>query len=333
MMSDFSQNEKYTTLMELRKHHVETDRDKQILRHLNRLLMRDEHGNYLPRARRFTGDLETRGITIIEAAGSGKTTAVNRVLSRHPALQVKQGEDWPRYLRIQVPSPATLKSLGRAVLSATGLDRVAASTTAWEIWRIARHRLALLDIVVLWFDEAQDMFLSGSAREIDDMLKMLKTLMQNDSAVIPILSGTERLAEITSYDPQVNRRFTKVVPAPLAPGLDDANLLHLIEAFTDEIGLRFERDKLLAGRLIHASRCRFGRAVETILNAIECAVEECAPNLTTMHFAEAWGMQEGCDWERNVFVSPNWASIELDAGAAAFEAARTARQNLQAGRK
>ena len=79
--------------------------------------------------------------------------------------------------------------------------------------------------------------------------------------------------------------------------------------------------------------CRFGRAVETILNAIECAVEECAPNLTTMHFAEAWGMQEGCDWERNVFVSPNWASIELDAGAAAFEAARTARQNLQAGRK
>ncbi|WP_109313306.1 TniB family NTP-binding protein [Ruegeria sp. AU67] len=324
---------KFKSLMELRTYHVETDRDKQILRQLNRLLERDEQGNCLPRAVRFTGNLETRGIAIIEAAGGGKTTAVNRALSRHPALQDKQGEDWPRYLRIQVPSPASLKSLGRAVLTATGLNHVAASTTAWEIWHIARHRLTLLDIVVLWFDEAQDMFLSGSAREIDDMLKMLKTLMQNDSAVIPILSGTERLAEITSYDPQVNRRFTKVVPAPLAPGLDDGNLLHLIEFFSGEIGLHVEADNSLAGRLIHASRRRFGRAVETILNAIECAVEENASELTVMHFAQAWGMQEGCQWEQNVLVSPNWASIELDAGAEDFEAARTVRQQRQVGWK
>jgi hypothetical protein len=66
--------------------------------------------------------------------------------------------------------------------------------------------------------------------------------------------------------------------------------------------------------------------VETILNAIECAIEDEDDVLTMMHFAQAWGMHEGCDWEKNVFVSADWATIELDVGADEFEAARTTRQ-------
>ncbi len=316
----------------LRSIHVQTERDEKVLFQLNRLLKKDMNGNEIPEPVMFTGNMETRGIAIIEPAGGGKTTAVNEVLANHPALKAREGEHWPRYLRIQVPSPASLKSLGREVLAATGLSEVASKTTAWEIWRIVRYRLALLGIVVLWFDEAHDMFLSGSAREIDDMLKMLKSLMQNESAVIPILSGTERLAEITRVDPQVNRRFTKVKPKPLCQGKDNANLIELMQNFCHEIGLELDLSRNLDGRLIHASRARFGRAVETILGAIEWAVDEGSESLTWEHFAQAWGMQEGCEWDENVFCAKDWAAIELDSGAQDFEAVRTARQFRQVGR-
>lgn len=311
-------------LEDLRASYVENERDEQVLRYLNRYLKRDSDGNTIPEPVRFTGNMETRGIAIIEASGGGKSTAINRVLNRHPALQARQGEDWPRYLRIQVPSPASLKSLGREVLTATGLVDVSPRATAWEIWRLVRHRLALLNIVVLWFDEAQDMFFSGSVREIDDMLKMLKSLMQNESAVIPILSGTDRLAEITNFDPQVNRRFAKVVPKPLCQGVDDSELLGLIDHYCSEANLRSKFGADFPGRLIFASRHRFGRAIETILNAIEGAMEEGAEVLGVEHFAEAWGMLEGCDWDSNVFVADDWASIDLDAGAEEFEAHRKA---------
>jgi len=324
---------KARSLSDLRSDHVVTDRDHEILRYLNRLLEKDNQGNVLPKPRRFTSRLETRGIAIIEGSGGGKTTAIEHVLSNHPALKAQQGEELPRYLRIQVPSPASLKSLGREVLAATGLLDVPARTTAWEIWRIVRHRLSVLGIVVLWLDEAHDMFLSGSAREIDEMLKMLKSLMQNDSAVIPILSGTERLAEITKFDPQVNRRLTKVVPKPLSQGVDNENLDRLVKSYCQDVGLSGQLDETVVSRLIHASRQKFGRAVETILDAIECALEEGSATLKLEHFAEAWGMQEGCDWEQNVFVAGNWSAIELDAAAQAFEAERTVRQSRQVGKR
>lgn len=315
----------------LRKRHISTERDDEILRQLNRLLKQDAFGHVIPEPERYTDRLETRGIALIEGSGSGKTTALNRVLSEHPALKACSENDSQKFLRVQVPSPATLKSLGREVLAAAGMKEVSQRATAWEIWGVVRQRLAVLNIAVLWFDEAHDMFLSGSAREIDDMLKMLKSLMQSETAVIPILSGTERLAEITRFDEQVNRRLTKVVPKPLCPGMDDENLYSMIESYSSAVGLTPAVDSTICGRLIHGSRRRFGRSIETIINSIECALEEGSPNLTLEHFAAAWGMQEGCQWEENVFVVGDWAAIELDRDTQAFEAVRTKRQTRQAG--
>lgn len=37
-------------------------------------------------------------------------------------------------------------------------------------------------------------------------------------------------------------------------------------------------------------------------------------------------MQEGCDPSENVFLSDHWLSIQLDSGAAEYDAARTKRQ-------
>ena len=88
----------------------------------------------------------------------------------------------------------------------------------------------------------------------------------------------------------------------------------------------------ISGRLIHASRQRFGRMIETILNAIECALLAKDKTLSIEHFAEAWGLQEGCPWDKNVFVTPNWASLVLDEKAAEFDEMRSVRLKKRLGR-
>lgn len=191
---------------------------------------------------------------------------------------------------------------------------------------MARHRLGLLGIAVLWIDEAHDMFLSGATREIDDMLRMLKSQMQGENAVILILSGTGRLAEVISCDPQVSRRFTRVVPKGLVSGAGDRAVSGLVARYAKRAGLRPDWSDGLSGRLIHGSRGRFGRAVETVVNAIERALMDGDQTLTVTHFAGVWNMQEGCAWGDNVFVARDWATRGLDGAAEEYEAARATRQ-------
>ena len=322
-----SPGEVQQTMRRLRALHVPTGRNRDLALQLGRLLEVDDDGNQIPRPSRFTADLETRGVALIEPPGGGKTTAIRKVLSNSVALNPPDAPS--KYLCVQVPSPATLKSLGLEILRKTGLSDISERATAWEIWNLVRFRLSRTETVVLWIDEAHDLFSCRSAREIEDMLKMLKSLMQGDAAVILILSGTERLSEITSFDPQVNRRFTKIMPPDLAIGADETRLTGLMEQYAKEAGLGTDWQEAFSSRLIKASRGRFGRAVETIVNAIEVALLEGSETLSIVHFAEAWGMAEGCPWDRNIFVSPHWASEPLDAGAEAFEAARTERMTKQ----
>ena len=325
-------SEKAAKLIHLRSLHIPTERDRAITHQLGRELLveTDASGNLVPVPVRHTAGLETRGIMIVEPPGGGKTTAVSWGLSKCEALNPPDGP--PRHLHVPVPSPASLKSLGFEILSKTGFEGVSDRATVWQIWTAVRHRLAHLGIVVLWIDEAHDLFLCRSAREIDDTLKMIKSMMQGPEAVIVILSGTDRLSEITSYDPQVNRRFTKIVPKDLVIGADEARLSKLVADYTRAAGLELDWNDAMSSRLIHGSRRRFGRAVETIINAIEVAFNDGVDALSVTQFTEAWGMQEGCAWDENVFVRKDWASMSLDDAAEEFDAARTQRQRKQMGR-
>jgi hypothetical protein len=93
-----------------------------------------------------------------------------------------------------------------------------------------------------------------------------------------------------------------------------------------EAGLGLDWSPERSSRLIHASRGRFGRVIETTINAIERAFADGDTTLTTLHFAEAWGMQEACTWHDNVFIAEDWVSRRLDEAAEDFEAARMERQ-------
>lgn len=316
----------------LRGIHVETERDHEIRAQLQRLLQVDADGKLTPIPVRFTASRETRGIVLVEPAGGGKTTAIAEVLRSIDVLGKNPATGAPQVLQASVESPATQKSLGIAILRGLGMQHVSDRTKIWELFNIVRERVLATGTTVLWVDEAHDLFLTKSAREVEDMLKTIKSLMQGEAAVIVILSGTERLGEITSIDPQVSRRFTKIMPKDLVIGGSNDDLDELVRDYCRRAGLSFNPHGNIVSRLIHGSRGRFGRAIETTINAIEQALLEGHEELERQHFAEAWGMQEGCAWDRNVFAAEDWRGIKLDAQAEQFDAARTARQRQRLSR-
>ncbi|ABN78299.1 TniB family NTP-binding protein [Cereibacter sphaeroides] len=311
---------------DLRTIHLQTERDAELALQLDRLLAVNDAGEQTCEPVRFSAGLETRGISLIEGAGGGKSTAVRKLLKGCAALATNSETGKPRYLQVNVRTPVTLRSLGLGILAMLGITQVSAKFTVWETWDLVRHRLAVEGISVLWLDEAHDLFSCTAGKEVDDMLKMIKGLMQGEAPVIVILSGTERLSAMTGYDPQVMRRFVQIRPKDLVVGRDNAGTEKLIRYYAEKAGLSYDGGQGIAGRLIHGSRKRFGRSIETIIDAIDRALREGAADLTIDHFAWAWGAAEGCGYEKNVFLAEDWTAIELDEAAQAFEAAQKAKR-------
>lgn len=59
-------------IADLRSLHVSTDRDHDLTDQLDRLLQVDDAGRQISAPVRFTAEMETRGITIIEPAGAAR---------------------------------------------------------------------------------------------------------------------------------------------------------------------------------------------------------------------------------------------------------------------
>ena len=241
-------------IQKLRTIYVPTERDYELKRHLYRLFEVDSEGALTSVPCRYTAGQETRGVILIEESGGGKTTAVRTILQEAQFLAHNPETGEPRYLEIQVPSPATLKSVGLAVLEALGVEHVSTNARVWEMWKVVKHRLGVAGICVLWLDEAQDLIMSRSVNETEDSLRMIKSLMQGDNAVIPVLSGTRRLGEVAAFDPQVSRRFTKIMPSNLQHGVDEAGLISVVEYYCAEVSIQARVDANLMARLITASR-------------------------------------------------------------------------------
>jgi type II secretory pathway predicted ATPase ExeA len=295
-------------IADLRKKYITTSRDEIFGKHLDRLLQRNAAGQLIAKPLTFTSTGDTHGVALVDDAGGGKTTLVDHALNKHSALQ----SDDPIYrpwIGVRVPSPATLKSLGLENLRETGYPSVSTSRKEWDIWPHVLSRLKLLGTVVLWIDEAHDLFRAEKA--VEDILKMLKSVMRGEGAVILVLSGVDTLWQMASYDDQVKRRFSKVTLPPISASTHEKLIRGLIKTFCDAADLTPPDEDYLIDRLVYASRSRFGRCIENILAALECAVLNGETEVTIQYFAESWAMQEGAVAGKNVFLSPRWTEIDL----------------------
>ncbi|KQI69199.1 hypothetical protein AN189_06455 [Loktanella sp. 3ANDIMAR09] len=311
----------------LRDIRFQTEHGKLFSKQVSRLFRPGGDGQPTYEPALVTAGTETNGVIMIDASGGGKTTTIQEVLSKFDALQDNPETGRPRYLKIKVESPATQKSLGTTILEKLGVDHIAERAKVWEIWRAVRVRLDRMGITLLWIDEAQDMFKDTAATETDNMLKMLKSLMQGEHPVVLVLSGTERLGRIAGLDPQLSRRFAKIKPRDLEIGADNKDLEELVSFLSGKAGLTFNSDFDVISRLIHGSRYKFGRAIESTILAIEEALDQDSSCLAVEHFEVSWGEREICEPGRNVFAAEDWIEIELDVDEDEYEAQRTAATN------
>ncbi len=294
-------------LESLRNLHIGSERDAEAASHITRLLTKDAEGSLTPVAKRFTKTGETRGVMVIGEPGSGKSHLVNRTLAKMSALELRE-DGTPRYIQCSVPSPATFKSMILALLKEAGYPDANPRKEGWSLVQDLRYRLALLSISMVWIDEAQDLFCAD--RKL--ILRALKSLMQGDDAVAIILSGTNDLATVIRSDAQVKRRFTAMVLPELVEQVDGENFKEIMVQYCQRVKICIPVEADLVGRVFHAARYCFGRAVELLLQAMEVAIEREASNLEIGHFASAYAMNEACLASENVFFVEQYWLIETD---------------------
>lgn len=297
----------------LRKLHIGTDRDGDVQAHILRLLARDEHGNPTHVAKRWTREGETRGFMLTGAPGSGKSHLVNRTLQKMPALEPRE-DGVPRYIKCSVPSPATFKSMIMQLLKETGYPAASPRKENWLLVQDLRYRLELLDIGVIWIDEAHDLFCAD--RKL--ILRALKSLMQGGAAVAIILTGTRDLADVIRSDQQVKRRFTAMSLPALVEQADGADFQTILEQYCDRVGLIPPAERDLIARIFHGARYCFGRAIELLLQALEVAIERADERLENDHFAAAYAMNEACEVSENVFYAERFWLIDTDPALSEF---------------
>lgn len=297
---------------ELRDAYVATARDENFEAVFDRLLRTDGQGNTLPMPRHFTSTYETRGLMVLAKSGAGKTRMIERALSRHPAMQPDATRQRP-WIAARVPSPATTKGLGVAILEATGYPDVNQRRVEREIWGLVRHRLSELGTIVLWIDEAQDLFGKSSPKDTQNILNLLKAQMQGEGSVIVILSGVDALQQIAATDRQITRRFNKMRLQDIDAGSDAAMLRGIVSSYCRKAGLDapgFE-DELL-GRMIHAAQSRLGQFIEYLLDTIDIALDEGATALERGHFVEAYAVKSSCAAAENVYLTRHWSRVDVE---------------------
>ena len=284
----------------LRSLYVETDRDAEFRRHMDLLLTSGEDPDRPLRPRLFGATRETRGLVVTGAPGQGKTSLVARGL--RDLLGSGNGPNVMPVLAADVPSPATLKSLGAEIIRVTGLDLNGARDPQHKIWGRVRHRMALLEVTVLWIDEAHDVFRTGTPKECHGILSTIKTLMKGDHAVVPVLSGLPMLENAVRSDEQVSRRMAKLSLRPVIWERDGRDLMDLAMGYCDRAGLASDMVDADLLALARAADYGFGRVIEGVLDAIELACQERAASVDRQHLAESWGFREGVSFDANPFL-------------------------------
>jgi hypothetical protein len=307
------------------KLHIPMPRDDVMRSHLGAVLAHGPDGALTGAPARFTSSGETRGILVTGEPGSGKSELVEYALGKVPALRQLKTEtkpfsalepgEGPFWVSLRVSSPATVKSVGHELLHDLGYEKLSTTAPAWRAWGAARHRLGLYGVSTIWIDEAQDLMNLDKPTETAATLRMLKSLMQCPNAVMLVLSGVDALRKIIAQDQQLARRFLKLPLPPITAATDGARLERALRGYCHRVGLGCQLEHELILRIVHAGRGQFGRCVELIIGAIEVAVRNCDAQLMTEHFAERFAAQEGCSPLGNVFVSPRWSSLDLDAAA------------------
>lgn len=259
--------------------------------------------------------LPVKGIALIGASGSGKSTLVGRLLRVTPDLVLaKDRLGRCDVISLTVPSPATLKSVGRAILEALGYP-LKRERTADAIWELVRGFLKERHVLFLHLDEAQDIARHQTPKEMQAVINTLKTMMQHPSWPVGlILSGMPALRDMLNFDPQLARRMIPIELPGLSPIGDIEPLTEMTAFYAQEGGLAPPdppENADIAARLIQAADREFGLAIEITIDAVEEALRLGSSKPSRDHFAAAFARRSGCIDGLNPFIIGEYDRLDV----------------------
>lgn len=293
----------------LKNKHIETEWDPELRRKVDTVVrsvlsVRQSGGEPALDARH-----EARCLFVSGEAGTGKTASLERLFRTHPILQPRGGHRSP-LLRVIVPAPCTLKTLGREVLRALGYP-LARELADHIIWARIQELLPAAGVLIVHFDETHNLTDNANVVQMDNIRKTFKTLMVSSWPVGLIISGLPSLIPEMRKIDEIRRRG-QFVSVPLLRLPEDNEMVEgIICGLADVVGLAISDEvaEQIAPRLIHGALHRFGIAIELIHEAIELALLD-EKALSIDHFATAFTDRTGCGALMNPFAAPNWADLD-----------------------
>ena len=257
---------------------------------------------------------EARGLIVTGNSGSGKTTAVDRLITRHPQLNLgNDGSEVLEALSVRVPSPASLKFVGEKTLNGFGVSTERNRTSNW-FWDKIQFHAKSRGTLFVHYDEAQDFISNSKGTEIKPVMKTLKSFMQNKQWPVGlVLSGLPWLKELMNLDPQLWRRFKPIHFPSISYATHAPEIMSILVSYTKVVGLELGdgiNNRAFLRRLIHAASNEFGITVELIVEAIEEALLNADDAITIQHFADMYQTRVGCVQALNPFVADDFKSID-----------------------
>lgn len=255
---------------------------------------------------------EGHSLVVIGESGAGKSTALERHFSRHPAFPGYgvQRSGCP-LVTVTVDDPCTLKQLGRQLLDEIGYPLMT-DKKEHIVWEMARARVASMNIRVIHFDEIQNVSKCANIIEADKIRGTLKSLM-NDKRhpVCLVLSGMPEFKTFIEEDAQNVRRSDFIEFGALTTS-DLETVRETIKGLSSVAKLAVDPKTVqeIAPRLMHASTYQMGIAIEMVQQAIENALRADARTLTEEDFATMFARRTGNAAPANPFIAPNWHEID-----------------------
>ncbi|MGF9565112.1 TniB family NTP-binding protein [Neorhizobium sp. BT27B] len=299
-------------LEEVNSIYVTTDRDQELRMDIDTMLANMMNPS----------TAEGYAVAVIGPPGAGKSTLVNRTLDTIPELAPRDdgyGNAVEFCLRVQTPSSCTAKTLGAAIVKATGYP-LEKTPNEDDLWNLVNARLQKKMHKIIFFDEFQHVLKGPKAKGGAHLTNTIKLLMQNiDWPVWIIIAGVPDTLEFVARDEwfQMERRTRPLEIDDLADTEGDIeNTRAILEALVEaaELTCEIPLTDLFIRRLMHAGLWRFGMTIQLIKMSIERALWDSASgsNLTYDHFVNGYKRMSSCSKLSNVFLSDDWQHIQRE---------------------